>query len=383
MKSACNRPVCGVCGEKLVKNGRTSAGRTRWRCLACGASTVKSRPDISAKAQADLFIKWLLEGYSIKQLGIAKTSFATKTAWCWKVRVPKPQVTGEIYDQILLDGIYLPYNWCLITATNGKRIIDWQWCQRENAPAYQALMNRLPPPQVVVTDGGAGIRKALRNTWPKTRVQRCLFHVKTNTITDLTRRPKTAAGKALLALTNQLLTINTPQEAANWIRLLHQWHQLYQDLINEKTYSTGPSGKTHWWWTHERLRRAYKRLERLSRSENLFTYLEPEFANKNIHRTTNQLEGGINAPIRRLLNTHRGLSEPHMKKAIQWLINQKSTDPTNPAKYLTTQHKHLDKEKLSQTQPNPPAPPQYDTAIDYNPAYQDGSLHIRKGWAGH
>ena len=22
------------------------------------------------------------------------------------------------------------------------------------------------------------------------------------------------------------------------------------------------------------------------------------------------------------------------------------------------------------------------TAIDYNPAYQDGSLHIRKGWAG-
>ena len=89
-------------------------------------------------------------------------------------------------------------------------------------------MNRLPPPQVVVTDGGAGIRKALRNTWPKTRVQRCLFHVKTNTITDLTRKPKTAAGKALLALTNQLLTINTPQEAANWIRLLHQWHQLYE-----------------------------------------------------------------------------------------------------------------------------------------------------------
>lgn len=76
MKSACNRPVCGVCGQKLVKNGKTSSRRTRWRCLACGASTVKSRPDISAKAQADLFIKWLLEGYSIKQLGIGKTSFA-------------------------------------------------------------------------------------------------------------------------------------------------------------------------------------------------------------------------------------------------------------------------------------------------------------------
>ena len=72
-----------------------------------------------------------------------------------------------------------------------------------------------------------------------------------------------------------------------------------------------------------------------------------------------------------------------MKKAIQWLINQKSIDPTDPVKYLTTQHKHLDQEKLSHTQPNLPAPPEYDTAIDYNPAYQDGSLHIRKGWAGH
>ena len=141
MKSACNRPVCGVCGQKLVKNGRTSSRRTRWRCLACGASAVKSRPDISARAQAGLFIKWLLEGYSVSQLGVAKTSFATKTAWCWQIGVPKPQVTGEIYDQILLDGIYLPFNWCLITATNGEKIIAWQWCQRENSAAYQASVS--------------------------------------------------------------------------------------------------------------------------------------------------------------------------------------------------------------------------------------------------
>ena len=116
-----------------------------------------------------------LEGYSVSQLGVGKTSFANKTAWCWKARVPKPQVTGEIYDQILLDGIYLPYNWCLITATNGEKIIAWQWCQRENSAAYQALMNRLPAPTVVVTDGGVGIIKALRLTWPESHIQRCLL----------------------------------------------------------------------------------------------------------------------------------------------------------------------------------------------------------------
>ena len=95
-------------------------------------------------------------------------------------------------------------------------------------------MNRLPAPMVVVTDGGAGIKKVLRNAWPNTRIQHCLFHIRANTITDLTRNPKTVAGKALLALTNQLLTITTPLEAANWIRLLHQWHQLYQELINDE-----------------------------------------------------------------------------------------------------------------------------------------------------
>lgn len=220
MKSACNRPVCGVCGQKLVKNGKTSSRRTRWRCLACGASTVKSRPDINAKAQADLFIKWLLEGYSVKQLGLAKTSFATKTAWCWQVQVPKPLVTGEVYGQVLLDGIYLAYGWCLITATNGKQVIDWQWCQRENAPAYQALMNRLPAPMVVVTDGGAGIAKALKICWPQSRIQRCLFHIRANTITDLTRTPQSPAGKALLGLANQLTRVKTPEDAGQWLSLI-------------------------------------------------------------------------------------------------------------------------------------------------------------------
>ena len=126
---------------------------------------------MTAKAEASLFRRWLLEEFSARQLGLAKTSFANKTIWCWQVQGPKPSVTGEVYDQVLLDGIYLAYGWCLITATNGEKIIAWQWCQRENSAAYQALMNRLPAPMVVVTDGGAGIAKELCLTWPESRIQ--------------------------------------------------------------------------------------------------------------------------------------------------------------------------------------------------------------------
>nr|DAH36958.1 MAG TPA: putative DNA-binding protein [Caudoviricetes sp.] len=82
VKGACNQPVCGVCGWKLVKNGRTSAGRTRWRCKSCGASTTQTRSDVMAKAEASLLRRWLLEEFSARQLGLAKTSFANKTHWC-------------------------------------------------------------------------------------------------------------------------------------------------------------------------------------------------------------------------------------------------------------------------------------------------------------
>ena len=158
-----------------------------------------------------MFLDWLLGKGGVKQLDIPRRTFNRRISWCWQVEVPQPSVTGEIYNQVLLDGIYLAYGWCLITATNGEKIIDWQWCQRENSAAYQALMNRLPAPTVVVTDGGAGIAKALRLTWPESRIQRCLFHIRANTITDLTHNPQSEAGKALLGLANQLMGVKPPK----------------------------------------------------------------------------------------------------------------------------------------------------------------------------
>ncbi len=382
MKGACNQPVCGVCGSKLVKNGRTSAGRTRWRCKSCGASTTQARPDVTAKAQARLFAKWLLEGFTARQLGLAKTSFANKISWCWQVEVPKPPVTGEVYDQVLLDGIYLAYDWRLITATNGKKIVDWQWCAHENSAAYRALMSRLPAPAVVVTDGGAGVAKALRLTWPGTLVQRCLFHVRANTITDLTRRPQSDAGKALLELANRLVDTKTSQGAGEWLSLLQDFYRLYRGFINEKSYGIDPVGHQQWWWTHERVRRAYKRLERLARAGHLFTWLDPQFDRADIQATTSRLEGSVNAQIRRLLNAHRGMSEAHMKTAVKWLLNQKSIDPADPVAWLTTHRHNTDQAKPKPSSPGPAGPADYDTAIDYDTSFQDGSLHIRKGWAG-
>ena len=173
--------------------------------------------------------------------------------------------------------------------------------------------------------------------------------------------------------------VKTPEDAASWLSLLQHWYRVYRDYINEKTYAAEP-GTRKWWWTHQRVRKAYKRLERLARSGYLFTWLDPKFTGLDIQRTTSRLEGSVNAAIRRLLNAHRGLSEPHMKTAVEWLLNQKSIDPADPITWLAKHHHNTSQQQPPPAANDPIGPTSYDTAINYNPAYQDGSLHIRKGW---
>lgn len=48
-------------------------------------------------------------------------------------------MTGEIYNQVQIDGIYLPYGWCLLVALAQGKVIAWQWCDKENKNAYHAL----------------------------------------------------------------------------------------------------------------------------------------------------------------------------------------------------------------------------------------------------
>lgn len=52
---------------------------------------------------------------------------------------PRIPMTGEIYNQVQIDGTYLPYGWCLLVALAQGKVIAWQWCDKENKNAYHAL----------------------------------------------------------------------------------------------------------------------------------------------------------------------------------------------------------------------------------------------------
>ena len=138
---------------------------------------------------------------------------------------PHFEVTGEIYDEIQLDGTYLTDGWCLLLAISGEGdVIAYQWCDEEKTVAWKALLERIPPPRVAVIDGGRGLASALAACWPHTLIQRCLVHVQRNVRRYVTTNPRTEAGKGLRKLSLSLTRIKTRDQAATWLAALHDWH---------------------------------------------------------------------------------------------------------------------------------------------------------------
>jgi hypothetical protein len=212
--------------------------------------------------------------------------------------------TGEIFDEVQLDGIYLQHGHCCSIAYANGCVVDFQWCTTENATAWGVLLARIPAPAVAVIDGGAGLAKALKTEWPETMVQRCLVHIQRNVRRHLTRRPRTTPGRHLAKLNYALTKIHTLDEAAEWMTGLATWHSQHRAFLHQKTYATDPMATTPWWWTHDRVRKAYNLLATQARKGTLFQYLQPELLNQvtgPVSSTTNRIEGGVNAPLRQML----------------------------------------------------------------------------------
>lgn len=385
MSVASNNPHCGVCDFKLVKNGKTSAGRTRWRCKQCGASSTQHRVDISRRAELNSFVTWLLGSSSQSSYGGTGRSFRATTQWCWRVPATPPGPTGEIHDQIMLDGTYFN-GWCVLIAFTGTYVVDWQWCDQEKKTAWQELMGRLPAPRVAIVDGGTGLHAALGAKWPQTKVQRCYFHVFQAVRQHLTFAPRLPAGQELMALTKALMRVSDQDQARAWLSAYSQWEAKWDGFLKHRTYakagaerpSSVPASRT-WWYTHIRLRKARGLYRSLIRHENLFVWLQPELKpvdGTKIHRTTSPLEGGPNKAIKELLRTHRGLPEDHARTAVNWLLNSLTENPADP--WQLAREEHWDPPRKTRPPVNDlVGPATYDTAF----SWEDGN-GIQHGWGG-
>ncbi|SMX77890.1 MULE transposase domain-containing protein [Brevibacterium sp. 239c] len=380
-----NQPRCGVCTSKLVKNGKTSAGRTRWRCKHCGASTTKSRTDITRKAEFDAFQHWLAGTQAQGGYTIPRRTFRHRIRWCWNV-APALTPTGEVHDQIMLDGTYFN-GWCVLIAFTGRHVINWQYTDAEKRASWTALLEHIPAPKAAIVDGNGPLQTIVKKLWPTTRIQRCFFHIRQRGNTHLTRNPTLPANKELLALYKALMDVRALDKAAAWTAAFASWEAKWQSFLKHRTYAEKStirpahvSPNQQWWYTHIRTRRAWKLLANLIRDDELFTWLKLAEDGVIISRTTNPLEGGPNKAIKDLLRAHRGLSAPHAVTAITWLLYHRTEHPKDAWQFV---------KPADWAEPNKRRiPPRTDTGrSETNALYgtsfsvEDGT-GIRKGWGG-
>lgn len=302
---------CPSCGEAMKRNGKTKAGSQRWRCKSCGASTVHAN-DTSSR-DLDIFLKWLLSKDSQADMPGQGRTFRRHTSKFWDIW-PMPEVVDEIHRVIYVDGIYVGRNIVILIACSDEHVLSWYLAKAETSRAWKALLSRIAPPDMVVTDGGSGFATAVKEVWPQTKVQRCLFHAFEQVKRCTTTRPKLQAGKEIYQLSKELMRIEDLKQAEWWVERYMQWNEFWCDFLEGKSMIDG-----RWEYTHERLRKARRGLNTLVNKNLLFTYLDPELNIEGpMPRTNNRIEGGINAQLRTVLRSHRGMSLVRRIKAVYW-----------------------------------------------------------------
>ena len=296
-------------------------------------------------------------------------------------------VTGEVFDEIQVDGFNLRTGWCLLVASSRGRPVAFQWAGSENTAAWSALLQQVPKPVVVISDGGSGLASALAEHWPNAKHQRGLVHLQRNVRRYTTMNSKTAAGRALWGLARKLTRVHSLDDMTAWLQLLAQWETEFLHLTKKRTYAKDATIRPAWvkpnqtwWFTHLRLRQGHQVLARRIRANDMFTFLDPDLAALHVSSTTNQIEGGINAPIRELLHRHRGLNEEHQRRALEWWLylhhpaKRSALEALDNAVQAPTMGGDS---AAAATTEDLDAPALYDTGMT-----ADEGLWHRSGWAG-
>lgn len=231
-------------------------------------------------------------------------------------RPPKPSPTGNVRT-LVLDGTSVMKRWCmLLIAGDGdrNRPISWLPVGRESYDSWHTFLRKLSweglEPSVVVCDAQRGLLKAIREVWPKARVQRCLVHVVRQSCAWLTQNPKTLAGLRLLKLVQGLAGIRTRRQKRRWVRAFGNWDRKHERFLKDRSHGSGG----RWWYTHRKLRGNRSLLK--NAIPDLFRFV----TDPTLPRTSNHVEGGLNARLKELFRCHRGFSLTKKLALASWYL---------------------------------------------------------------
>ena len=232
----------------MRRHGYTARGRQRWRCLRCGLTDVRRRPDARLRHMRRRAWQWLTGKASVSE--IARSADLTRRALSKQFQIIFTEQADFIRPRsiniLVLDGIYI----------HGRRLVTligladnchlvWSFTNRETSGSWFALLSNLPIPSVVVCDGHSGLVPVLKALWSKTAIQRCHFHVLKLARVYLTRQPRTDAGREFQALLWTLTSCRTHQAKEKFRNQFETWCRQHETLLNERSHSIDERGRKH------------------------------------------------------------------------------------------------------------------------------------------
>ena len=169
-------------------------------------------------------------------------------------------------------------------------------------PWFKKLKKQGLIPHYIVMDGERSVMRAIAMVWPKTSIQRCLYHIQREGMRWLRTYPKTVAGRELRYLLRTLCSIKSINERNQFIENYKSWINKYKNFVKSLPITNV----------------AFKDLKRTivlinNALPDMFYYLKEP----NIPATTNTMESfysRLKADYRR----HRGLTQKHKIHYLKW-----------------------------------------------------------------
>jgi len=294
-------------------------GKQRFQCKSCGIYFTRNNKGVTKSNRFVWFRKWILQkqtleiiskdsGYSVRTLKRYFHEYLSVP--------PKLSVYPSEKINLIVDGTYFSNNLCLIVYRDNTikftqlyRLTNGEWYEeiKEDLENLLALNVKI---ESITCDGHRAILKAINKVCKDVKLQRCIIHIQRMCRIWLSANPKSEAGIDLRKIVSTVHLIENEVQKQIWLKELIDWYNLYEDFVNEKSFSK-ETGR--YWYTHKMVRRSFIVISKAL--PNMFHYLQ----NPWIPKSTNGLESFF-GHMKDNLRIHRGLSKQHRKNFIKWYL---------------------------------------------------------------
>ncbi len=262
------------------------------------------------------FRRWIMEGYSIRQLALQSRHSQRKLRRLIDGFLadtpPTPVLEPQAARYVLFDGTFLHRPNSIVVLMDGQfhSLVRGRFGVRENSETelrtfFEPMIEEGLCPRSFTVDGNPQVIKVLRTLWPDAVIQRCLVHIQRQGLVWCRSSPKTTYARRLREIFLQVTGITTEARRDAFFNLFATWEDRYGNEI---------AGRKEVGRVFSDIRRARSML--LKALPDMFHYLD----DAQIPTTTNGLEGYFSR-LKSHYRQHRGLSPHRWPNYFDWYFH--------------------------------------------------------------